>query len=283
MCWRSCWLAIARGRCCTCCCTVFASSSYVPGRRRAAPEGGCWPLGTADPGCTWHQRVWIALLAAAQARLRPGRRTAARAIPSILNVIMPTQVALPLPPPWIAAHCGCCYLAFRPCHPRRLPSGTCKGNVMPLPLAALESHPPATSNLQIPAVGLRHARAAGLWKLCRSCEDRLGASFGRRRHHRTDDRRITSVSRCLATGVGTPPTLRLAGWGSCWRLLVVHGPSGAPRGHAFAASAIRPTHEAVSCAGPHRRRGLGRHRPGPQPPARARPESYRHGLASQRR
>ena len=92
--------------------------------------------------------------------------------------------------------------------------------------------------------------------------------------------RITSVSRCLATGVGTPPTLRFAGC-SCWRLLVVHGPSGAPRGHAFATSAIRPTHEAVSCAGPHRRRGLGRHRPGPQPPARARSESYRHGLASQ--
>src|SRR6185369_5162325 len=50
--------------------------------------------------------------------------------------------------------------------------------------------------------------------------------------------RITSVSRCLATGVGTPPTLRFAGC-SCWRLLVVHGPSGAPRGHAFATCAIR--------------------------------------------
>ena len=211
MCWRSCWLAIVRGRCCTCCCTVFASSSYVPGRRRAAPEGGCWPLGTADPGCTWHQRVWIALLAAAQARLRPRRRTAARAIPSILNVIMPTQVALPLPPPWIAAHCGCCHLAFRPCHPRRLPSGTCKGNVMPLPLAALGSHLPATSNLQIPAVPLRHARAAGLWKLCRSCEDRLGASFGRRRHHRTDDLRITRVFSCVARRLKARSSFMFAG------------------------------------------------------------------------
>ena len=44
--------------------------------------------------------------------------------------------------------------------------------------------------------------------------------------NRTPDLRITSVSRCVATGVGTPPTLRFAGC-SCWRLLVVHGPSGA--------------------------------------------------------
>jgi hypothetical protein len=231
VCWRSCWLAIVRGRCCTCCCTAFASSSYVPGRRRAAPQGGCWPLGTADPGCTWHQRVWIALLAAAQARLRPGRRTAARAIPLILNVIMPTQVALPLPPPWIAAHCGCCHLAFRPCHPRRLPGGTCKGNVNPLPLAALGSHPPATSNLHIPAVGLRHARAAGLWKLCRSCEDRLGASFGRRRHHRTDDLRITRVSRCVDRVFKAYASFMFAGccW---WRSLAADGGSGTSRGHA---------------------------------------------------
>ena len=216
---------------------VLAAVRYLPHRltcQAVGPrhqKGGCWPLGTADPGCTWHQRVGIALLAAAQARLRPGRRTAARAIPSILNVIMPTQVALPLPPPWIAAHCGCCHLAFRPCHPRRLPSGTCKGNVMPLPLAALESHPPATSNLQIPAVGLRHARAAGLWKLCRSCEDRLGASFGRRRHHRTDDLRITGVSPCVARAFKGLSSLMFAN--CCWRsLLAVDGGSGASRGHA---------------------------------------------------
>ena len=203
---------------------------------RSTRRGGCWPLGTADPGCTWHQRVWIALLAAAQARLRPGRRAAARAIPSILNVIMPTQVALPLPPPSIAAHCGCCHLAFRPCHPRRLPSGTCKGNVMPLPLAALESHPPATSNLQIPAVGLRHARAAGLWKLCRSCEDRLVASFGRRRHHRTDDLRITSVFSCVARGLKPRASFMFAGcrW---WRSLAIDGGSGASRGRASPAAA----------------------------------------------
>ncbi len=105
---------------------------------------------------------------------------------------------------------------------RRLPSGTCKGNVMPLPLAALESHPPATSNLQIPAVGLRHARAAGLWKLCRSCEDRLGASFGRRRHHRTDDLRITRVFPCVARGFKARASFMFAGccW---WRPLVVDG------------------------------------------------------------
>src|SRR6185503_20053943 len=80
------------------------------------------------------------------------------------------------------------------------------------PLAALESHPPATSNLQIPAVGLRHARAAGLWKLCRSCEDRLGASFGRRRHHRTDDVRITRVSPCVARGLTARSSFMFAGW-----------------------------------------------------------------------
>src|SRR5215831_5118689 len=93
----------------------------------------------------------------------------------------------------------------------------------------------------------------------------LGAALG----NRTPDLRITSVSRCVDTGVGAPPTLRFAGC-SCWRLLVVHGPSGASRGHAFATCAIRPTHEAVSRAEPHRRRGPGRQRPGPQTPTRAR-------------
>ena len=112
----------------------------------------------------------------------------------------------------------------------RLPSGTCKGNVMPLPLAALGSHPPVTSNLQIPAVGLRHARAAGLWKLCRSCEDRLGASFGRRRHHRTDDLRITRVFPCVARGFRARASFMFAG-GCRWRSLAVDGSSGASRGH----------------------------------------------------
>ncbi len=41
-------------------------------------------------------------------------------------------------------------------------------------------------------------------------------------------------------------------------------PEGIDLGH-------QPSHEAVRRAGPHRRRGPGRHRPGPQPPARARP------------
>jgi hypothetical protein len=58
--------------------------------------------------------------------------------------------------------------------------------------------------------------------------DHIGAALG----NRTPDLRITSVSRCVATGVGTLPTLRLAGC-RCWRSLAVHGPSGAPRGHGF--------------------------------------------------
>jgi len=103
---------------------------------------------------------------------------------------------------------------------------------MPLPLAALGSHPPATSNLQIPAVGLRHARAAGLWKLCRSCEDRLGASFGRRRHHRTDDLRITRVFPCVARAFKAYASFMFAG--CCWRRsLAVDGSSGTSRGHAW--------------------------------------------------
>jgi hypothetical protein len=60
-----------------------------------------------------------------------------------------------------------------------------------------------------------------------------GFSSGAALGNRTPDLRITSVSRCTATGVGTPPTLRFPGC-SCWRLLIVHGPSGAPRGHDLA-------------------------------------------------
>jgi hypothetical protein len=80
-------------------------------------------LGTADPGGTWHQGVSIAFFAAARARFRRGRRAAARTIPSILNVVMPTQVALPLAQ-MAAVGRGCCHFAFRPCHPRRLLVGT---------------------------------------------------------------------------------------------------------------------------------------------------------------
>jgi len=89
------------------------------------PDRSAGSLDTADPGGTLHQGASIAPFAAAQARFGRWGRAAARMSPSILNVVMPTQVALPPPPPWIAAHCGCCHLAFRPCHPRheRSPAG----------------------------------------------------------------------------------------------------------------------------------------------------------------
>ena len=81
------------------------------------------PLRTTDPGGTSHQDVWIALLAAPQARLRLRRRAAARAIPSILNVVMPTQVALPLLQPVTEARRGCCRLVCCSCHPLAPPYG----------------------------------------------------------------------------------------------------------------------------------------------------------------
>ena len=74
-------------------------AEHQRGRHRRGWSCGCRPLRTADPGGTSHQGVWIAPFAAAQARLRLRRRAAAGAIPSILNVVMPTQVALPLSQP----------------------------------------------------------------------------------------------------------------------------------------------------------------------------------------
>ena len=106
------------------CTPQAAHAEHQRGRHRRSWSCRCWPLRTADPGGTSHQGVWIALFAAAQARLRLRRRAAARAIPSILNVVMPTQVALPLSQPVTAARRGCCHLVSRSCHPRRLPTGT---------------------------------------------------------------------------------------------------------------------------------------------------------------
>lgn len=83
---------------------------------------GC--LHTAAPRGTLHKGVWIALLATVQARLRLGGWAAARTVPSVLNVVMPAQVALPLSQPLTAACRVCCHLVSGPCHPRHLPTGT---------------------------------------------------------------------------------------------------------------------------------------------------------------
>jgi len=105
-------------------------------------------LGAADPGGTWHQGVWIAPLAAALARLRPRGRTAARAIPLILNVVMPLQEALQLPQLVnTAARCGCCRLVSRSCHLWHLPTGTMQESVTPPVLRQ------PSSNIQIRSSG----------------------------------------------------------------------------------------------------------------------------------
>jgi hypothetical protein len=86
------------------------------------PDRSAGSLDTADPGGTLHQGASIAPFAAAQARFGRWGRAAARMSPSILNVVMPTQVALPLVQV-AAAHRDCCHLAYLPCHPRPLLSG----------------------------------------------------------------------------------------------------------------------------------------------------------------
>jgi hypothetical protein len=205
-----------------CCCTAFASSAYVPGRRRAAPEGGCWPLGTADPGCTSHQRVWIALLAAAQTCLRPGRRAATRAIPSILNVIMPTQVALPLPPPWNAAHCGCCHLAFRPCHPGASLAGHAKATLC-------RCCPRIASARDIEPRFQRYGYATRVQPGCGSCADRVKTGSERASDGDVTTEHMTYALRGCSRALlaGSKPALvscsQAAAGGDRWLLMTVRG------------------------------------------------------------
>lgn len=93
-------------------------------------------LQTAAPRGALHEGVWIVLFATAQARLRPWGWAAARAVPSILGVVMPAQVALPLLQPLTAACRGCCHFVSGPCHPAPyccyvVPLGDGQGQVIP--------------------------------------------------------------------------------------------------------------------------------------------------------